>query len=136
MTIIIFDNNKGIIRGKKPNKIISAYGGVLKIGSDQIKVESQTEVDVPLLCNGYTGEVDATFYCDTGCTHELLKVYLDSGVIVPPTAEYENLARDYKLVSVLNERIDETEQKLEELKAQKRSALVTLSNNPLKYLIE
>lgn len=136
MTIIIFDNNKGIIRGKKPNKIISAYGGVLKIGSDQIKVESQTEVDLPILCDGYTGEVDAIFYCDTGCTHELLKVRLEGGVIVPPTAEYENLARDYKLVSVLNARIDEATKALEELNAQKQEAVASLNKNPLKHLIE
>lgn len=136
MTIIIFDNNKGIIRGKKPNKIISAYGGVLKIGSDQIKVESQTEVDVPILCDGYTGEVDATFYCDTGCAHELLKVRLEGGVIVPPATEYENLARDYRLVCVLNGRIEEAEKNLADLKAQKQKAVNTFNNNPLKHLIE
>lgn len=136
MTLIIFDNTMGIIRGSDSNKIISAYGGVLEIGSDRIKIPPKTEIDVPILCEGYTGEVDATFYCDTGCTHELLKVHLDSGVIVPPAIEYENLARDYKLVSVLNARIDEATKALEKLYAQRQEAITALSKNPLKHLIE
>lgn len=136
MTIIIFDNTKGIIRGSDPRRIISRYGGVLQIGDDRIKVEATVKNELPILCDGYTGEVDATFYCDTGCTHELLKVRLEGGVIVPPTAEYENLARDYKLVSVLNARIDEATKALEKLYAQRQEAITALSKNPLKHLIE
>ena len=136
MTIIIFDNTKGIIRGSDPRRIISRYGGVLQIGDDRIKVEATVKNELPNLCGGYTGEVNATFYCDTGCTHELFNVYLDGGVIVPPSKDYESLAQDYKLVSVLNSRIEEATKALEELNAQKQEAVVALNNNPLKHLIE
>lgn len=136
MTIIIFDNTRGIIYGSDPSKIVSRLGGVLQIGSDKIKIEPKAKIDVPNLCDGYTGEVDATFYCDTGCTHELLKVNLNGGVIVPPSAEYENLARNYKLISVLNSRIEEVTETLEQLNVQKQEAIRALNSNPLKHLIE
>lgn len=120
MTITIFDNNKGIIRGRDQHKIVSTFGGVLQIGDDRINIPPKTKIDLPILCNGYTGEVDAIFFCDTGCTHELLKVHLDNGMIVTPPIEYENLARDYKSVGALSRRIEEATKALEELNNQNK----------------
>lgn len=136
MTITIFENRKGLIHGDVTEKITSKYGGVLKIGEDRIIIAEKSSTSLPVLCEGQTGVVKAVFYGDDGREYQLFDVTLYAGVIVPPLIEYENLARDYKLVGVLTSRIEETTKALEELNAQKQEAVAALNKNPLKHLIE
>lgn len=136
MTITFFENKTALLHGDSPEKIASKIGGTLKIGASKIHIAPKTSIALPVLCDGQSGVVQATFYRDDGTTYELFDVTLKNGVVVPPSAEYEKLARDYKLVSVLTDQTNRATEELERVGAQKQEAIRTLNGNPLKHLIE
>lgn len=136
MTITIFGNGRGLIHGDITNEITSKYGGVLKIGTDKISVVQKSTSVLPVLCNGYTGVVQAVFYGNDGREYELFDVTLDGGVIMPPSEDCENLVIYYKSLKALEVSIEQTEKKLAEMKTRKKETLTALNKNPLKYLIE
>ena len=136
MTLTIFSNKKGLNRGNRPDRIISEHDGVLKIGDDRINVDARKVIDVPPLCEGHTGVVQAMFYGNDGREYELFDVTLKGGVIVPPSSEYENLALNYKLANSLAESIEEQEKRLQETRIRRQEIVTALNNNQLKYLIE
>lgn len=136
MTITFFENKIALLHGDSPEKIVSKIGGTLKIGESQIHIAPKTYVDVPVLCSGQSGVVQAMFYRDNGTEYELFDVTLKNGIVVPPADGYEKLARDYKLVTVLTEQIARAAEELEWMSAQKQEAVRALNGNPLKHLIE
>lgn len=85
MKIQVFQNNKGLIYGTNPKRMTCEIGGVLKIGSTEIKISPDAEAVVPLLFNGCTGEYKATFTSNLGNVYELGKVTVKGGRIVPPS---------------------------------------------------
>ena len=136
MTITFFENKTALLHGDSPEKIASKIGGTLKIGESQIHIAPKSSVDVPVLCGGQSGVVQAMFYSDNGTEYELFDVTLKNGVVVPPAGGYEKLARDYKLVMMFTEQIARATQELELMNAQKQEAVRALNGNPLKHLIE
>ena len=132
----VYENKTALLHGDSPEKIASKIGGTLKIGESQIHIAPKSSVDVPVLCGGQSGVVQAMFYSDNGTEYELFDVTLKNGVVVPPAGGYEKLARDYKLVMMFTEQIARATQELELMNAQKQEAVRALNGNPLKHLIE
>lgn len=136
MTITFFNGNRGLLRGKTVQSIVSPFGGVLKIGESTVTVRENVVTKLPILCDGKTGVFKSTFTKDDGTVYDLLDVTVEGGVIVPPSSEYENLALNYKLANSLAESIDEQEKRLQETRIRRQEIVTALNNNPLKYLIE
>ena len=99
MKIQIFKNDKGLIYGPDPKRIISNIGGVLKIGSTKIEVKPDTDNIFPLLFNGGTGKYKATFTSDIGAVYELSDVTVKGGRVLPPSpveVEFMELRSGYE----------------------------------------
>lgn len=114
MKIATFDNNRCLIYGKNPLRIIGDKEGVLKIGTTKIAITPGTESVVPVLCNSATGEFNATFTDNDGCVYELEKVTIQGGRIVPPSqivADFMELKCKEEALekecAILREKVDE-----------------------------
>ena len=128
MNIILF-NNGGLIVGKEQSEIACSYSGVLKIGNSNITIKEKTSIELPILCDGKTGEFGARFTKDDGTVYNLVNVHLVDGIIAPPADEIENFVRLYKTANRLDKII-------EQLQNEKQEAINGLNNHPLKYLID
>lgn len=136
MKLTIFDNKKGLVRGKNSSCIISEYGGVLKIGNSSIQIAARNMTALPILCDGQTGEFEATFTDENGNVYNLFNVNLADGIIVQPSAEYEELGVLHKRINFISKRIKYLSDELEKNNTQKQEAVNALNNHPLKSLIE
>lgn len=83
MKIQLFENMKGMIHGSDPKRIGCDREGVLKIGSAEIEVSSDSIM--PLLFYGATGDYEATFTDSLGKEYQLEKVAVRGGRILPPS---------------------------------------------------
>ena len=129
MTITLFNNFRGLVHGKFADIIAVPFGGTLKIGDSIVRIKARTKTELPLLCDGQTGEFEATFTDEYGKVYTLFNVNLVDGRIVPPSAELEELGRLYKKANAYNPIIEQYIQ-------QKQEAINALNKHPLKSLIE
>lgn len=136
MVITIFDNKKGIVRGRDTNRVISEQGGVLQIGNSRVEILQKESTELPVLCDGQSGEFPAKFTSVTGDTYELATVELIDGRIVQPSSEYDELGVLYNRAKSLDNQISELKETLSKYNIQKQETINALNNNPLKYLIE
>jgi hypothetical protein len=82
MKIQTFINMKGIIHGSDPKRIGCDTDGVLKIGTTEIAVSSDSVM--PTLFYGASGDYPATFTDMYGRVYNLDKVAVRDGRIQPP----------------------------------------------------
>lgn len=87
MRIELFKNNRGLIHGSDPKRMVCDAGGTLKIGTVEIPITMDVESIVPTLFNGCTGVYNATFTSALGNVYELEKVSIKGGRIVPPSQD-------------------------------------------------
>ena len=85
MKITIMKNMKGLIHGSDPKRIGCATDGVLKIGTTEVSISSNTDSVMPVLCHGGTCEYDATFTTNDGKVYDLERVVVKGGRITPPS---------------------------------------------------
>ena len=83
MKIQLFENMKGMIHGSDPKRIGCDREGVLKIGSAEIEVSSDSIM--PLLFYGATGDYEASFTDSFGKEYQLEKVAVRNGRIASPS---------------------------------------------------
>lgn len=84
MRIQTFDNRTGLIHGTDTKRIGCGKEGVLKIGSVEVKISTDTESVMPLLFNGCSGAYMAAFTDASGIVYDLGKVEIKGGRIAPP----------------------------------------------------
>ena len=129
MILTLFNNNRGMIRRDNPRRLISAYGGILKIGDSIVTIQAKTQTELPILCDGQTGEFAATFTDENGKVYNLFNVHLVDGRIATPSAELEQFVSLYI-------KAQSCDRMIERLQQEKQEAINALNNHPLKYLIE
>lgn len=128
MKITTFNNMKGLIHGSDPMRIGCDRGGILKIGTTEVKISAEAESILPVLCNGCTGSFGATFIDESGKVYTLEKVTLMAGRITPPHPQAVELME-------LRCRADEAEKKCEELREEIRELRNIFDTNSLNFLI-
>lgn len=129
MILILFNNSKGIVQYDESNKLASAHAGVLKIGDGIVTIQAKTQTELPILCNGKTGEFAATFTDENGKVYNLFNVHLVDGRIAAPSAELEQFVSLYI-------KAQSCDRMIERLQQEKQEAINALNNHPLKYLIQ
>lgn len=127
MKITTFSPGRGLIHGEDPARISCDKGGILNIGTTEIKVTPEEGV-LPLLFGGCTGSYKATFTDSSGEVYELEKVTVRGGRIVPPP----QTAVDFM---ELRCRADALEERCEELEAKVRELANIFDTNSLNFLI-
>lgn len=129
MRIQLFDNRKGLIHGTDAKRIGCDKEGVLKIGSVEVNISTDTESVMPLLLNGCSGTYGATFIDKAGIVYELAKVEIKGGRLTPPHPEAVELME-------LRCKLEELEKICETM----RDRIADLSNifdtNSLNFLIK
>ncbi len=128
MKVQTFKNMKGIIYGSDPKRIGCDKAGVLKIGSEAIKISSGKDVVMPLLFNGCTGDYAATFTDTEGNTFVLETVAVRSGWISAPSQTAAELME-------LRCRVDEAEDECEALREELHELSQIFDTNSLNFLI-
>ena len=129
MTITTFKNMKGLIHGKNPKRVSCAKEGVLKIGSVEISIVADTDVIMPHLFYGATGDFPATFTDSLGEEYDLGKVSVKGGVIAP-------LSPVAVEIMDLRCRADEAERERDEMRDQIRELSNIFDTNSLNFLIK
>lgn len=84
MKIQTFDNGKGLIHGTDSKRIGCDKEGVLKIGTVEVNISTDTDSIMPPLFNGCSGSYNATFTDKAGITYDLARVEIKDGRITPP----------------------------------------------------
>lgn len=115
MKITTFNNMKGLIHGNDPNRIGCDRGGVLKIGTTEVKISAESESIMPIVCNGCTGSFGATFTDESGKVYTLEKVTLMAGRITPPSQSAVEFMELRCQIDMLKETLDRFEQRMIEL---------------------
>jgi hypothetical protein len=85
MKITTFNNQTGLIFGSDPKRISCEKSGVLSICNTEINIAADTDEIMPMLCNGGTGDYDATFTDEHGVTYKLSSVTVRNGRIEAPS---------------------------------------------------
>ena len=129
MILTLFNNNKGVVQYSASNQVTCVRRGVLKIGDSTVTIKAKTPTELPILCNGKTGEFEATFTDEHGKVYKLLNVYLVDGRIALPSAEFQEFVNLYKKANANNSIEGQYNQ-------QKQEAINALNKHPLKSLIE
>ncbi len=115
MKIQLFNNGKGLIHGDDPKRIGSGIGGILMIGTAEIKISHDDETVMPMLFNGASGKYNASFVSLAGCVYQLERVTIKGGRIVPPSQTSVELMELRCRAEALEERCSYLEDKVREL---------------------
>lgn len=115
MKITTFNNMKGLIHGNDPMRIGCDRGGVLKIGTTEVKISAEAESIMPVVCNGCTGSFGAIFTDESGKVYTLEKVTLMAGRITPPSQSAVEFMELRCQIDMLKEMLDRFEQRMIEL---------------------
>ena len=113
MKLQILKSGKGLIYGPDAKRIECDIPGVLKIGSAEINVSGESII--PVLVNGSSGELTASFTSELGHVYDLGKVKIRAGRIVSPSqSDIKNVELQCR-VDLLEDRCKAMEDKLLEL---------------------
>lgn len=129
MRIQTFKNMKGIIYGEDPKRIGCDKSGVLKIGTEEVKISSDKDEVMPLLFHGATGDYHGTFKDADGNLYDLEKVAVRSGRIAAPPQTAAELME-------LRCRVDEAENKCEAMRERIHELSQIFDTNSLNFLIK
>lgn len=129
MKITLFKNMKGLIHGGDPKRIGCDKDGVLKIGSAEISISSESDSIMPLLFHGATGDYKATFTDNYGAVYELEKVSVRSGRVAPPPPTTVELMD-------LRSRAEKAEEEIATIKARLRELGMIFDTDSLNFLIK
>ena len=128
MRIQTFKNMKGIIYGNDPKRIGCDKSGVLKIGTEEVKISSGKDEVMPMLFHGCTGDYGATFTDADGNTYVLETVAVRGGWISAPGPIAAELME-------LRCRVDEAENECEAMRERLHELSQIFDTNSLNFLI-
>ena len=127
MKIQTFNNEKGLIYGSDPKRIVCDKEGVLRIGSTEITLSADKEEMMPSLFNGSDGDYSASYEAE-GIVYDLGKVSVRGGRIsAPPQSAVE--------IAELRYRADKAEAEIDALKAEIEYLKGIFDTNSLNFLI-
>ena len=115
MIIQLFNNGKGLIHGEDNKRIHCEFGGTLKIGAAEFKIEAGNDNVMPSLFNGATGHFNATFTTIWGGQYILERVNIKGGRIVSPSHTSVELMELRCKTECLEDRCASLEAKVNEL---------------------